>query len=589
VEIARNSLRLVARLVFTSLALAAPSWAGIPEPDAIYYGTLRIDGVPQTASSAASIELRRGTQVLQAQTQLVQSTPEDLYVARLSLEAADGQGSCASCARVGERATVWVIDGASEHETALVEIGTRGRVTRQDLAAYTDPPDLDMDGVPDFRDNCVAFGSGGDQTDSDGDGIGDACEGLVDRPLSESFTQIGDVGNPPDPATGKGNVDYEFEVTSREVTNADYVEFLNAIAADDPHALYNPAMASDPRGGISRSGDPGAYAYGVKAMMAEKPVNFVSWLDAARYVNWLENGETQDPATTENGAFDLGVDEPERNAVLDEGASVSLPTENEWYKAAYYDPTSGGSEYWLYPTRSDQSPNAAQADEVGSVSNPGSNVANYASQAQWNGQTGSVTSVESADAPSFYGSHDQGGNVTEWLADGAEQTPEGFKRIVRGGSYASDDFALAATAGDPDREEVLRSPFLEDAETGLRVVRVGSGTGSGSDADEDGVEDADDNCVEVANASQSDPDQDGYGTACDADFNNDGVVGGPDFAQFVASFGSSAGDPEYDSSLDLNEDGGIGGPDYGAFLSRFGESPGPSGLACAGSIPCPAP
>jgi hypothetical protein len=83
-EIAREPLRRVAGLIAAGLTpTAGSSWAGIPEPDAIYYGSLRIDVQLQTTSRPAQIELRRGTQLLSATTQLVPGSPEGLYVARL--------------------------------------------------------------------------------------------------------------------------------------------------------------------------------------------------------------------------------------------------------------------------------------------------------------------------------------------------------------------------------------------------------------------------------------------------------------------------------------------------------------------------
>jgi Thrombospondin type 3 repeat len=97
----------------------------------------------------------------------------------------------------------------------------------------------------------------------------------------------------------------------------------------------------------------------------------------------------------------------------------------------------------------------------------------------------------------------------------------------------------------------------------------------------DGVPDNVDNCATVPNASQCDTDQDGYGNACDADVNNDGIVGGPDFGIFTASFGATGA-----NVADLNCDGIVGGPDFGGFTRMFGGSPGPSGLSCAGTIPC---
>jgi Thrombospondin type 3 repeat len=101
------------------------------------------------------------------------------------------------------------------------------------------------------------------------------------------------------------------------------------------------------------------------------------------------------------------------------------------------------------------------------------------------------------------------------------------------------------------------------------------------DSDNDTVPYCLDNCVTVPNASQCDTDEDGYGNACDADTNNDGIVGGPDFGAFTASFGASGA-----NVADLNCDGIVGGPDFGTFTSSFGKPPGPSGLPCAGAIPC---
>ena len=108
--------------------------------------------------------------------------------------------------------------------------------------------------------------------------------------------------------------------------------------------------------------------------------------------------------------------------------------------------------------------------------------------------------------------------------------------------------------------------------------------GSGADGDGDTVIDALDNCSTLANASplDCDDDTDGYGNACDADYNDDGVTGVPDFGTFTANFGA-AGDLE----TDHNCDNVTGVPDFGTFTGAFGGPPGPSGLICAGTSPCP--
>lgn len=242
---------------------------------------------------------------------------------------------------------------------------------------------------------------------------------------------VGDPGNPNDPSDGDQNVDgvqnygavdYSYSIGKYEVTNEQYAEFLNSVAATDTYGLYHTGMGSDDRAGIIQSGSSGSYTYSVKPNMGDKPVNYIRFYDAVRFVNWLENGQpagAQGAGTTETGSYTLFTDGGATTNVSARVAGTTwvIPTENEWYKAAYYDPTaSGTTNYWLYPTRSDSAPTAATANAAGDISNPGANVANYNSGADWNGQNGNVTTVGSAGplSASYYGTYDQGGNVWEW-------------------------------------------------------------------------------------------------------------------------------------------------------------------------------
>jgi formylglycine-generating enzyme required for sulfatase activity len=136
------------------------------------------------------------------------------------------------------------------------------------------------------------------------------------------------------------------------------------------------------------------------------------------------------------------------NTVVHNGsANVWLPTENEWYKAAYYQPAVAGGDtdsYWLYPTQSNAIPTIATADASGNITNDGADVVNYSQGAIWNYQSG-LTTVGSAGATSdsYYGAYDLGGNVWEWneaITDG--------RGGLRGGSWSTNYDFIRATDRD---------------------------------------------------------------------------------------------------------------------------------------------
>jgi formylglycine-generating enzyme required for sulfatase activity len=259
--------------------------------------------------------------------------------------------------------------------------------------------------------------------------FGNPVEDLSDVPIELEWMPVGYPGNRPD-SNGLGAVPYNFRIAKHEITNALYAEFLNAKAKSDPHGLYNTNMGFDPRGGIVRTGTPGAYTYATIKNMANKPVSCTSFLDAARMANWMHNG--QGDGSTETGAYDMSRAFPTRLP----NAKYFIPNENEWHKAAYFDPRQGSGAnryYWLFPTRSHNDPTPAQTNGSGEISNPGANVANYGSGAFWNGLRGHLTTVGSAGraSESYFGTADQGGNVMEWIETLMESNNRGF----RGGAW----------------------------------------------------------------------------------------------------------------------------------------------------------
>ena len=126
----------------------------------------------------------------------------------------------------------------------------------------------------------------------------------------------------------------------------------------------------------------------------------------------------------------------------------------------------------------------------------------------------------------------------------------------------------------------MPSEDCEDSDTG-------EPQGGQTDNDLDGIADAEDNCLGIANADQTDSNLDGFGNACDADYDLSGSVGIGDFSIFSAAYGASSSDDHYDARADHNADGNIGLLDFAVLSQRWGNPSGPSGLTCAGSVPCP--
>jgi formylglycine-generating enzyme required for sulfatase activity len=270
---------------------------------------------------------------------------------------------------------------------------------------------------------------------------------------------VGDPGNAADTRPmsdgtgGHGDVAYEFRIGKYEITNSEYVEFLRAIAAEsDPHEIYEPLLGSTYYGGIVRSGGPTNFTYTVKNDMGDKPVTHITLTSAMRFANWLHNGQPsggQTTSTTEDGAYTLGgASLPLRNAM----ATWFIPSSDEWHKAAYYDPrdvAAGGppGHYWSYSTRTFSAPTAATANSSGDINNSGANVANYNSNANWNGSApfGNVTTVGSAGqlSASYYGTFDQAGNIGEWSDTPA--VPGSPYRTARGGAFNENATLLSAT------------------------------------------------------------------------------------------------------------------------------------------------
>jgi len=257
---------------------------------------------------------------------------------------------------------------------------------------------------------------------------------------------VGDAGNAAD-STTYGAVTNVFAIGKYEVTISQYSTFLNSVASvtSDSYIvnLWSASMATDLNiAGIARSGSGtlgSPYSYSVIGS-GNRPITYVSWFDAARFANWVNNGATNG-ASTETGAYTLngattGI------IMKNAGATWWIPSENEWYKAAYYKGGGTNAGYWVYPTQSDSA--------------PGNTIGGAANQANWYAGDYAVTQSASysssqnylTDAGAFsnsasaYDTLDQGGNVWEWN----DAVFDSSRRGRRGGSWLSGSFGDGANA-----------------------------------------------------------------------------------------------------------------------------------------------
>ena len=139
------------------------------------------------------------------------------------------------------------------------------------------------------------------------------------------------------------------------------------------------------------------------------------------------------------------------------GATVWIPSEDEWYKAAYYDPNKGGAGvggYWAQATQS----NTISGNTIGVADS-----ANYydGDYAGFPGAALTDVGAYGVNSQSAYGTNDQAGNVWEW-----NDAVIGALRGLRGGSWGAGSGTLPASAGDKN------TPTNQNDSFGFRVASV---------------------------------------------------------------------------------------------------------------------
>ena len=285
-----------------------------------------------------------------------------------------------------------------------------------------------------------------------------------------------------------GAVGYPYEVGELETTVRQYVAFLNTVDpfGKDRRDLYTPAMSTTawPKYGSIRrvSGSqaaPGRNYEVAYPQWADKPIGFANFLRAASFVNSLTNGQVLSRTTstidgvevttyrvrlsrnTKEGMYDLDAAQGARGTTRTRTTGFVVPSQDEWIKAAYFDPKGHGTfSYWEYPTSPSSAPSASRLNSNGDVVNAdtqplstfsprtqqnapsapaptwcpsqagsscesknplGLNATDYQSRYQAN-----LSTVGQTRSRSPWGTLDQGGNVVEWT-DTVAPSPAGSK------------------------------------------------------------------------------------------------------------------------------------------------------------------
>ena len=293
------------------------------------------------------------------------------------------------------------------------------------------------------------------------------------------------------PCMAVGGVKNRYQIGELEVTVAQYVAFLNTAnyGLTNPPRLYTTQESATrwPRFGSINFDQraPRGTRYSVAyPQWANKPYGFATFGRAARFVNALQNGtllskktsrangrtittyRVQLSARTETGMYDLGVTRPSGGSGRKASKGFVIPSQNEWMKAAYYDPKGGGTDsYWKYPTNAGVFGDGTATAPNASLLNPGTGaVTNASSQPlstytapglpspQWCPSQvsvadcsvypfpgdpaelnkffqGSVSTVGQTRTRSPWGTLDQGGNVVEWT-DTVTAAPAGEDKAL---------------------------------------------------------------------------------------------------------------------------------------------------------------
>jgi formylglycine-generating enzyme required for sulfatase activity len=281
----------------------------------------------------------------------------------------------------------------------------------------------------------------------------------VGQSFGMDFVTIGNLGNAAD-TTGApnsaGSVGRTYDMNTFEVSRG-MIEAYNA----NPGVVRITMQDMSAGAGGSNNGGNGV----------DRPATGITWNEAARFVNWLNTQKGFAPAYkyanstittnltpwTANDTLDYDASNPYRS----KRSNFFLPSFNEWYKAAYYDPSanSGAGGYWDYANGSNTAPTAVAGGTA-------ANTAVYLRTASQG-----PADVKNAGGLSPYGVMGLGGNAIEWEESSGDllNSAGSSDRAYRGGAWQSVAERISASwrVGDVD-------PTFEDNELGFRVASYNS-------------------------------------------------------------------------------------------------------------------
>ena len=258
-----------------------------------------------------------------------------------------------------------------------------------------------------------------------------------------------------------------FGTSSNEFT-IDFVNIGNTGNAADTSSYgalpdeYHASIREISQNAIDKATASGMANVTAGAWTGSQPAANITWYEAAAFVNFLNTNSGKTAAYnltfTTNWSMALWSSDQAwtaggTNLYRNKDAFYFLPSENEWYKSAYYN--AAGTNYFLYPTGSDTAPTP-----VASGTNAGSAVYNNAASVP--------AIVDSAGGLSPYGTMGQGGNVYEWneSAFAGTNSSSSDARAVRGGDFLNTELNLRSSFRS------FLDPTFEDGGIGFRVASV---------------------------------------------------------------------------------------------------------------------